>query len=121
MRGIFKIFMSILYLLLSIALMAMCIYVKDYLTINDRNILIILAVLNFLGALVISVIADFSTGAYECKNCGKVFKPSLISYIFATHTPSKRHLRCPECKEKTMCKRLLNEKKEKPKQKKGNK
>ena len=115
MKSILKIFMSILYLILAIFLFAMCIYVKDYLTIRDRSILIVLSFVNFVVALCISVAVDYNLSFYECPNCEKIFKPSLFSYLFSTHTPLKRHLKCPKCKEKSMCRVRYNDKKEKKK------
>ncbi len=103
MKSIFKIFMSIIYLILAGFLFAMCFYVKDYLTIRDRSILIVLSFVNFVVALCISVAVDYNLSFYECPNCEKIFKPSLFSYLLSTHTPLKRHLKCPKCKEKAMC------------------
>jgi len=118
MKSIFKIFLSIIYLILTIVLMAMCIYVKDYLTIRDGNILIALSVFNFIVALAISVSVDYTVSFFECKNCGKIFKPRLASYLFSTHTPLKRHLKCPKCKEKSMCRvRYSDKKKEREEEK----
>ncbi len=118
MKSIFKIFLSIIYLILTIVLMAMCIYVKDYLTIRDRNVLIALSVINFIVALCISVAVDYKLSFYECPNCKKLFKPSVANYIFGRHTPFKRYLKCPKCKEKSMCKVRYTDKKEKKKEEK---
>ena len=103
MKSILKIFMSILYLILAIFLFAMCIYVKDYLTIRDRNILIVLSFVNFIVSLCISVAVDYNLSFYECPYCNKIFKPSLSAYLLSKSSMFKRYLKCPKCKEKSMC------------------
>ncbi len=119
MKSAFKIFLTILYLILAIVLMTMCIYVKDYLTIRDRNIIISLSIINFIAALIISVEVDYTSSFFECPNCQKVFKPSVSAYLFSTHTPLKRHLKCPKCKEKSMCKLRFSEQKRNKKEEKN--
>ena len=115
MKSIFKIFMSILYLILAIFLFAMCIYVKDYLIIRDRNILIVLSFVNLIVALCISVAVDYKLSFYECPYCNKIFKPSLSAYLLSKSSMFRRYLKCPKCKEKAMCRVRYNDKKEKSK------
>ena len=48
---------------------------------------------------------DYETGVYECRKCGKVFKPTFKAYLWGAHTLTTRCLKCPRCEEKSWCKR----------------
>ncbi|WP_154837264.1 MerR family transcriptional regulator [Staphylococcus sp. Marseille-Q1834] len=41
--------------------------------------------------------------SYLCPNCQHVFKPSLKSFVLATHTTKTRKLQCPKCHETHYC------------------
>ena len=50
---------------------------------------------------------DYETGVYECRKCGHTFKPTFKAYIWGSHTLTTRHLKCPECEEKSWCRRKM--------------
>ncbi len=50
---------------------------------------------------------EVSVGAYKCKNCGCEFVPSYSEALGAMHMGTTRHLKCPECKKRTWCKKVL--------------
>ena len=38
---------------------------------------------------------------YVCRKCGHTFKPTFKAYLWGAHTLTTRHLKCPECGEKS--------------------
>lgn len=50
-------------------------------------------------------IIDNGISYFECKNCGKRFRPKDSEYINALHAHTARLLTCPHCGKKTWCKR----------------
>ncbi|MBO3065413.1 MULTISPECIES: MerR family transcriptional regulator [Staphylococcus] len=40
---------------------------------------------------------------YVCPNCQEVFKPNIKFWLFASHTPKTRKLKCPNCCETSHC------------------
>ena len=53
---------------------------------------------------------EVSVGAYKCKNCGFEIVPSFSEALFAMHKGTTRHLKCPNCKKRTWCKKVLKKK-----------
>ena len=51
---------------------------------------------------------EYEISVYECRKCGNIFKPTFKAYIMGAHSLATRHLKCPECKEKSWCKRKTN-------------
>lgn len=50
-------------------------------------------------------ILDNGISYFECRNCGKRFRPKDSAYINALHAHTARLLTCPHCGKKTWCKR----------------
>lgn len=68
-----------------------------------------------VAALVLLLIGVFyaskmevDAGYYECENCKHKFVPTYKEAMLASHTPTKRHLRCPECSKKTWAKKVMS-------------
>lgn len=53
---------------------------------------------------------EVSVGAYKCKNCGYEIVPTYSEALLAMHKGTTRHLKCPKCKKRTWCKKLLTNK-----------
>ena len=67
-----------------------------------------------LGACVLFLIPCFyalklevSVGAYKCKNCGHEFVPTYKQALNAMHMGTTRYLKCPQCKKRTWCKKVI--------------
>jgi DNA-directed RNA polymerase subunit RPC12/RpoP len=67
-----------------------------------------------LGATVVFLIPCFytlklevSVGAYKCKNCGHEFVPTYKEALNAMHMGTTRYLKCPNCNQRTWCKKVL--------------
>jgi transcriptional regulator with XRE-family HTH domain/DNA-directed RNA polymerase subunit RPC12/RpoP len=67
-----------------------------------------------LGATVVFLIPCFytlklevSVGAYKCKNCGHEFVPTYKEALNAMHMGTTRYFKCPNCNQRTWCKKVL--------------
>lgn len=100
-----KIAMAIVLLIGGIGIL-MCVGLfAEYILIEHAVIMIFAGAFLVLFGVVFAVSVDYSTGAYECRRCGHKFKPTLKAYIMGAHTITTRRLKCPECGEKSWCKR----------------
>ena len=61
----------------------------------------------FLAPCFYALKLEVSVGAYKCKNCGHEFVPTYTQALNAMHMGFTRHLKCPECGERTWCKKVL--------------
>ena len=50
---------------------------------------------------------EVSVGAYKCKNCGHEIVPTYKEAMNAMHMGFTRYLKCPNCKKRTWCKKVL--------------
>ena len=67
-----------------------------------------------LGACVLFFIPCFyalklevSVGAYKCKNCGYEIVPTYKEALNAMHRGTTRYLKCPNCNQRTWCKKIV--------------
>ena len=51
---------------------------------------------------------EVSVGAYKCKNCGQEITPSYKQALNSMHIGTTRYLKCPNCKKRSWCKKVLN-------------
>ena len=72
-------------------------------------------VVAMLGACVLFLIPCFfalkleiSVGVYKCKECGHEIVPTYLEALWAMHNGTTRYLKCPKCKKRTWCKKMLN-------------
>ena len=71
-------------------------------------------VVAILGICVVFLIPCFyalklevSVGAYKCKNCCHEIVPTYTQALNAMHFGTTRYLKCPECKKRSWCKKVL--------------
>ena len=50
---------------------------------------------------------EVSVDAYKCKNCGHEIVPTYTQALNAMHFGTTRYLKCPECKKRSWCKKVL--------------
>lgn len=50
---------------------------------------------------------EVSVGAYKCKNCGHEIVPTYSEALWAMHAGTTRYLKCPECNQRSWCKKVL--------------
>ena len=46
-------------------------------------------------------------GVYKCKKCGSEIIPTYNEALWAMHKGTTRHLKCPNCKKRTWCKKVI--------------
>lgn len=51
---------------------------------------------------------EVSVGAYKCKNCGHEIVPTYSQALNAMHRGTTRYLKCPNCNQRTWCKKIIN-------------
>ena len=51
---------------------------------------------------------EVSVGTYKCKNCGHEIVPTYKEALNAMHMGTTRRLQCPQCNERTWCKKIIN-------------
>lgn len=59
------------------------------------------------GGIFVAVSLEMSFGTFECPRCKARFVPGKKEFIMSPHSLTTRYLRCPECGEKSHCKRRL--------------
>ena len=72
-----------------------------------RIVLLVIGLAVLLGGLFVAAMLEWSAGTYECRRCKARFVPTAGAYIAGAHTLTTRYLKCPECGEKSWCKRRL--------------
>ena len=50
---------------------------------------------------------EVSVGAYRCKNCGCEIVPTYSQALNAMHRGTTRYLKCPNCKKRSWCKKVI--------------
>ena len=50
---------------------------------------------------------EVSVGVYKCKNCGHEIVPTYSQALWAMHRGTTRYLKCPNCKKRTWCKKVI--------------
>lgn len=50
---------------------------------------------------------EVSVGVYKCKKCGTEIIPTYHEALNAMHMGTTRYLKCPNCKKRTWCKKVI--------------
>ena len=104
-----KIILSVIGVVLSITLLVISSILAEEKIINPAIAITLTAVSTVLVLIAIFYAAkvDYETGVYECRKCGHTFKPTFKAYILGVHTLTTRHLKCPKCEAKSLCRRKM--------------
>jgi transcriptional regulator with XRE-family HTH domain/DNA-directed RNA polymerase subunit RPC12/RpoP len=70
-------------------------------------VLIIVGLVVLFTSATLACLLEWNAGTYECQKCKHRFVPKAGAYIMGLHTFTKRYLKCPNCGEKSICKRKL--------------
>ena len=109
MKNLSKTLLSVCLLLISLILIMISGASFGVFPFEWSVLLVVLSSITFIIALIAAILLDYNTGDYECKKCGKRFKPTLSAYVWGVHTLTTRYLKCPHCGKKSFCKRRLSE------------
>ena len=102
-----RIILSVIGAILSITFLVVSTILAEEKIINTATAVVLNAVSAVLVLIAIFYAArvDYETGVYKCRKCGHTFKPTFRAYVWGAHTLTTRHLKCPECNEKSWCTR----------------
>ena len=107
MKNLANILLSVCILLISLILIMISAALFEFMPLEWSVLLVILSSITFIIALAAAMLLDYSAGEYECKKCGQKFKPTFMAYVWGAHTITRRYLKCPHCKERSLCKRKV--------------
>ena len=106
-NNIIKIISAVFVVLLGHFMLLESILLYGLLRNVHAGVLIAIAAIMYILALIIAFRPDYAAGCYACEKCGHRFKPKFKAYFFSVHTVMKRWLKCPECGERSFCKRNI--------------
>ena len=106
-----KIIISVIGVAISITLLVISSILVEEEIINPAIAITLMALSTVLVLIAVFYAAkvDYETGVYECRKCGHTFKPTFKAYILGVHILTTRHLKCPKCEEKSLCRRKMDQ------------
>ena len=87
-------------------LLVVCFY-TDVITLPIKIVLMIIALSVFGVGLYVAMWGDRKIGYFKCRNCNELFTPTFMQYNVGMHLLSTRYLKCPHCKTRTWCKKVM--------------
>ena len=87
-------------------LLVVCFY-TDVITLSIKIVLMIIAISVFGVGLYVAMWGDRKIGYFKCRNCNELFTPTFMQYNMRMHLLSTRYLKCPHCKTRTWCKKVM--------------
>ena len=87
-------------------LLVVCFY-TDVITLPIKMVLMVIAISVFGVGLYVAMWGDRKIGYFKCRNCNELFTPTFMQYTMGMHIASTRYLKCPHCKTRTWCKKVM--------------
>ena len=87
-------------------LLVVCFY-TDVITLPIKIVLMIIALSVFGVGLYVAMWGDRKIGYFKCRNCNEPFTPTFMQYNMGMHIVSTRYLKCPHCKTRTWCRKVM--------------
>lgn len=87
-------------------LLVVCFY-TDVITLPIKMVLMVIAISVFGVGLYVAMWGDRKIGYFKCRNCNQLFTPTFMQYNMGMHLLSTRYLKCPHCKTRTWCKKVM--------------
>ena len=87
-------------------LLVVCFY-TDVITLPIKIVLMIIALSVFGVGLYVAMWGDRKIGYFKCRNCNELFTPTFMQYTMGMHIASTRYLKCPHCKTRTWCRKVM--------------
>lgn len=87
-------------------LLVVCFY-TDVITLPIKIVLLLIAISVFGVGLYVAMWGDRKLGYFKCRNCNELFTPTFMQYNMGMHIVSTRYLKCPHCKTRTWCKKVM--------------
>lgn len=87
-------------------LLVVCFY-TDVIILPIKIVLMVIAISVFGVGLYVAMWGDRKVGYFKCRNCNELFTPTFMQYNMGMHLLSTRYLKCPHCKTRTWCKKVM--------------
>ena len=87
-------------------LLVVCFY-TDVITLPIKMVLMVIAISVFGVGLYVAMWGDGKIVYFKCRNCNELFTPTFMQYNMGMHLLSTRYLKCPHCKTRTWCKKVM--------------
>ena len=87
-------------------LLVVCFY-SDVITLPIKMVLMVIAISVFGVGLYVAMWGDRKIGYFKCRNCNELFTPTFMQYNMGMHLLSTRYLKCPHCKTRTWCRKVM--------------
>ena len=87
-------------------LLVVCFY-TDVITLPIKIVLMMIALSVFCVGLYVAMWGDRKIGYFKCRNCNELFTPTFMQYNMGMHLLSTRYLKCPHCKTRTWCRKVM--------------
>ena len=87
-------------------LLVVCFY-TDVITLPIKMVLMVIAISVFGVGLYVAMWGDGKIVYFKCRNCNELFAPTFMQYNMGMHLLSTRYLKCPHCKTRTWCKKVM--------------
>lgn len=87
-------------------LLVVCFY-TDVIMLPIKIVLMIIALSVFGVGLYVAMWGDRKIGYFKCRNCNELFTPTFMQYNMGMHLLSTRYLKCPHCKTRTWCRKVM--------------
>ena len=91
-----------------VIMLALCI-IAAYVPMDDwlRIVLIVCGIAPLLVATPFMIRIEQTAGYYECRKCGHKYIPTYKSVMLSPHMGRTRHMRCPQCNQKSWQKKVI--------------
>ena len=87
-------------------LLVVCFY-TDVIILPIKIVLMVIAISVFGVGLYVAMWGDRKIGYFKCRNCNELFTPTFMQYNMGMHLLSTRYLKCPHCKTRTWCRKIM--------------
>ena len=87
-------------------LLVVCFH-TDVITLPIKMVLMVIAISVFSVGLYVAMWGDRKIGYFKCRNCNELFTPTFMQYNMGMHLLSTRYLKCPHCKTRTWCRKVM--------------
>ena len=87
-------------------LLVVCFY-TDVIILPIKIVLMMIAISVFGVGLYVAMWGDRKIGYFKCRNCNELFTPTFMQYTMGMHLLSTRYLKCPHCKTRTWCRKVM--------------
>jgi transcriptional regulator with XRE-family HTH domain/DNA-directed RNA polymerase subunit RPC12/RpoP len=96
--------------IMSVVALVSIVCLAQYFVVNTvlKNTICVIATIVALATMYYGLKLEVDAGYYECKKCHHKFVPTYKEVLWSTHIGTTRHLKCPNCNEKSWCKKGLS-------------